>query len=115
MKLEFKPEDFKEQSFAGTTTIIQAAYDANKRLAEMLSSATVVYNNEKSPKYNWSPTLIHDDTHKALLINIEPIVKEPCKHEDFMEYPRGVVGVWPKYGKCNECGVELVAEWKAKT
>ena len=61
------------------------------------------------------------DTHTAILINIEPIKKECLKHE-----PENIVqtfhsrqGMGAYYTlnlkpKCKHCGVELVAEWKAK-
>lgn len=125
MKTEFKPEDFLNQGFGFSLASVKRLTDlANNILpeikeawkAEMLKDATVVYNNANSPKYNWSPTLIHDDTHKALLINIEPIVKECVKHEPCKHTPyyKGVPDQKNIESLCIHCGVELIPEWKEK-
>lgn len=39
-------------------------------------------------------------------------VKEPCEHKPFVEYHPHADGVYPKYAKCEVCGVKLEAEWK---
>lgn len=115
MKLEFKPEMFDEV-FGGLKCLEakKCADIANKRLAEMLLSATVVWGSSKK-MFNPTTNKTIFDTHKALLINIEPIVKEPCKHEPFQFDPeKPQLGIGVTNNRCRFCNVALVAEWKAK-
>lgn len=121
MKLKFKPEDFKEH-FGNTSDeeIYFITRIANYALVEMLLRATVVYG--RMDTFIFSPNDLRDeDTHKALLINIEPIVKEPCKHEpEIIVQTFNLKQIGHNYytlnlnPKCKHCGVYLVAEWKAK-
>lgn len=114
MKLEFKPEDFVySMDRQVDNRAIKSAEWANKRLAEMLSSATVVYGTKGVPhndeKWIFAEDQAMQDTHKALLINIEPIVKECVKHEPDWYHYRDTNDL-----KCKHCGVELVAKWEEK-
>lgn len=61
------------------------------------------FTEERNPKL---------ETHLARLAFIELI--EPCKHEP--SFLREYIGPNFKstFSKCTHCGVELVAEWKAK-
>lgn len=80
-------------------------------LQRALEKATVVYSDGKN--IFWAAQTGPDkcDTHKALLINVEELPKEPCKHE-----PKR--WVHPKSGLPNEtyefvcfhCGVKLKSE-----
>lgn len=81
---------------------------------EMLSSATVVYGIYlDSLEPIWGNDKVLNPTHKALLINIEPIVKEPCSHDP--GFPKSSEYNSNHETKCIYCGVELVAEWKVKS
>lgn len=110
MKLEFKPEDFP--AIYSDSTKQMCAEEANKRLAEMLKDAVVVYSAKGNLNPIWMDQRHLDDTHKALLIDVQPIFKETCRHENLSQPVWSTT--WRSYiAKC-ECGVELVAEWKPK-
>lgn len=108
MKLEFKPEMFTLMTGESTDSE-RSAKEANEIFNKWLKDATVVYGHEHNGQMHFftDPDKA-TDTHKALLINIESIVKESCKHEP---YPESHVD---KANFCKHCGVELIAEWKAK-
>jgi uncharacterized protein involved in tolerance to divalent cations len=105
-KFRFHREDFGETSLI---TKELAANIANRLLDEHLAKCQVVYT-EMDTGDTWSDNQCLDDTHKAVLFNIEELVKEPCKHE---------VGRWEHSfgttsGFCKHCGVKLkVATWEA--
>lgn len=137
MKLEFK--SFMFNSIADTIHggVFELCPDfaklisdiANEKLpeikeswkAEMLKDAVVVYGQENHA-YGYTITRDNTDTHKALLINITPIVKEPCKeHIPKIKSSKQImisdVAVAHHGGctiVCGDCGVELFAEWKEK-
>lgn len=99
--LKFDSGDFP---FRDAALNANAAYYANKKLQEYLESCPVVYGNmeyvfDTNGKEHWC-------THKARLICIEEIPKEPCKHK-----PRWVGNM--KTNECLKCGIEIIAEWKA--
>lgn len=84
-------------------------------LAELKASATVVYTS-KSPnnENNWDLVQSGTDTHRAYLIGVEEIAKQPCEHEpelrqDFI--PSGVATFIVPVTKCKHCGVKLKATW----
>lgn len=127
-KLQFTARDF-----AGSTELIDhiswkdAAEVANARLAEMLSEAKVVYGTSSTrgllPDV-WSKSAVAygvPDTHRALLINIEELKREPCEHEPRMYYKRDANDNFVKSGsamvrsyehECLKCGVKLKAKWE---
>lgn len=115
MKKEFKPADFQD---IGYVSLPNMAKLANKLLpeikeawkAELLKDAVVVYGL-KDPETYWKNQNDRNLAEvKALLIQVEPIVKEPCLHE-----PPLKVYDWKNMEhKCIHCDVELVAEWKEK-
>lgn len=108
--LEFKPEMFMLIN-GGSTDAARSAKEANDIFNKWLKDAVVVYSCKLHPKMacnmwsNDNHPQAHN-THKALLINIEPIVKQPCNH-------RPSSGVTSEV-YCFDCGVELTAEWKEK-
>lgn len=115
---KFEPSDFlrNDKSLGDHIRSIEMSDKANKKLAEikeswkaeMLKDAVVVYGNTNT----WTTTKFGDnDKCKALLIQVEPIVKEPCKHEPSTMGSYEGLYYLPK---CIHCGVELVAEWKQK-
>lgn len=111
MKLEFKPEDFinlwpNRQLLTDVMNMV--SHRANSRLAEMLKDAPVVYGHKKNFGWGFDEQGIIPNvtTHKALLINIEELPKQPCKHIPAfaMAFPN----------KCRECGVTLYMHWSDK-
>lgn len=82
-------------------------------LAELRAEATVVYGIlDFEGEFIWDAVKRPTDTHRAWLFDIEPLAKEPCKHE-----PDETTGMF--YGarnwvdlKCRHCGVRLRAEWR---
>jgi hypothetical protein len=119
MKPIFTAKDFDFGTFP--TLANQACDQANNKLAKLIESWPVVYGWIDSNTWSGRHT---DNTHIARLAFIELI--QPCKHEPVYELDKfvsstsispGKVGwtYWDeKKWKCAKCGVELVAEWKAK-
>lgn len=95
----FNREDFRSVSY-GPKTQEQLAEIAQSILNEALDKATVVYsNNRKGKDFLWCKHKLTNDTHKALLIQVEPI--KECEHirkdlTDDMKF-------W-----CRDCGKELI-------
>lgn len=85
---------------------------ANDILEKWLSEAKVVYglvtpNVWCEDKDDFKSSML---THRALLINIEEIKREPCKHEPKFEQG-GVQSLTAN--TCKHCGVRIVvADWK---
>ena len=85
-------------------------------IVKLIEEAPLVYGYEVNGIMrmyaNKHPEL---DTHKARLTFIEPIVKEPCKHEPMRAFDSRGNKIEGAYrNKCTICGVELIAEWSAK-
>lgn len=114
MKLEFK-QDFFKKHFGNISAeeIDFLTRITNQCLAEMLASAPVVYGDIQQDGFAnyWTDSKLGKDygAKKALLINIQPIVKEPCRHE-----PTEIFYSYTGNTYYCKCGVELVAEWKVK-
>ncbi len=116
----FKPEDFeKSGGFEAFADREIAADFANEKLQELIESWPVVYSKHEtgSPYYT---TKYPNDTHKALLAFIEPIVKEPCKHKSII-FNKKVYGNEAEmetkvidFYSCADCGVELIEKWEEK-
>lgn len=101
MKLEFVPEMFKLMNGESTNSE-RSAKEANEILNKWLKNATAVYRRD----LYWGERKRDTDTHKALLIKIEPIVKEPCSyHFDSVITISGKYQYWE--GKCELCGAEV--------
>lgn len=116
--MKFKPEDFYTSENIQKTTAGLAARVANRKLEEWLSQAPVVYGGPTLANiYSIQQSKIN--TFKAKLVCIEELPKEPCKHEPvkrispFM-YRNETSGPCTYEPNCRKCGIELVAEWKAK-
>lgn len=115
MKNFFKPKDFKSKlqgkEINWDTAWREIADIANEKFQKLIDSWPEVYahTQDMDVKLCLFGQLQNPNmrTHKARLAFIEELPKEPCKHE-----PDGS----PSYAntKCCKCGVELVAEWKAK-
>lgn len=107
---EFKPEDFKGSYYHNQPRVLGAfARRANEILQKEIALWPVVYS------MNHQLAWFKDDSdsrlsRRARLAFIEPIVKEECKHEPTNDLSGSL---WIKQ-ICKHCGVELVAEWKAK-
>lgn len=111
--MKFKPEDFdgfvKGAYPLGMTAMDAIALFANIKLEKWLESWPIIFLTQ-TPLGNLTGQSVLQyphQTHKARLAFIEEIVKEPCRHE--VDCPSS------KRPSCVYCGVELVAEWKAKS
>jgi hypothetical protein len=103
---------------------VHSANIANKKLNALIKSWPVVHSTE--PCNFWAKDTVKqfvdpEITHKARLAFIEPIVKEPCKHRVRLNSfswvdseTKEVLAKTQMTSHCELCGVELVAEWKAK-
>jgi hypothetical protein len=117
LKNYFKPKDFEHLKMSDYYPIEIAAELANKKLNTLIESWPVVYIASKDSAIYFREQT--GNTHKARLAFIEPIVKEPCKHEPVEIENNLVLTTYPpqyppKKYKCKHCGVELVAEWKTR-
>jgi hypothetical protein len=112
MKWKFSPSDFDLD--ADGYFHDEAARQANLKLDEWRKQATVVIGNPEIG--TWSDVGDSADTHRALLIDITELPKEPCKHEpNIIQVPAGM-GMVPFYtdtATCKHCGVKLKASWEA--
>lgn len=128
-KLEFTAADFEDANLIHDWLMVgggikvtcyspeKAARLANARLAEILKDAKVVYGRYdiitntisfSDPQGRQNTANGHEDTHRALLINIEKLPKEPCKHEPLPSL------TWDT--ACRRCGVLLeIIGWKEAT
>lgn len=113
-KFRFKPDDFSSYKYPANERPCNAyARCANQLLDEHLAKCPVVFG-KKGPSGGWVFSEKNIDnpnsTHKAILLNIEELVKEHCKHE---------VGRWELLfnkisGFCRHCGVKIKpATWEA--
>lgn len=98
MKNIFKTKDFNPTLGSEILlTSVQATEIANEKLNALIEAAPLIYSNPDSQgilsewdKEEKGP--YPGDTHKARLMFVEELGKEPCKH----------------------CGIELRATWEAK-
>lgn len=92
-----------------------AASRAQSILNQALKDCAVeVFGALERPKdeYHWSPHKIAQDTHKALIICVEPI--KECEHEKFVVKEFNGPQAICRY-ECVECGKELIPTgWKVK-
>lgn len=111
----FKPKDFYE--LGGDLLSYKCdqadrevmAKRANAKLKKLIDESPVVYGNS-SDIDSFTENKSKHDTHNAKLMFVEEIVKEPCKHQINPED----INPSKTKGTCLLCGIELVAEWKAK-
>lgn len=129
-KLEFKFEDFfnvinhsldygHENDPCGRyASIANVLNVANKKFDEwfkQIEDAPVVYgicedlNIPRLASLEWAFLQSPKDTHTARLIDIQEI-KKKCEHKNKI-YGHKYCAPW---AKCNDCGVELVADWREK-
>lgn len=113
MKWKFDLSDFYDLDVGDCIHVV-----ANAKLDEWRRSATVVYGrNFDKDDWEYSTSrcsLKGGDTHRALLIDIEPIEKKECEHDPI--WINKIPG-WnhaPDSGaECRHCGVKLKATWEA--
>lgn len=84
-----------------------AAEIANEKLAKLIESWPVVYGYGGG-NVNWSQWNDKPYRHSARLAFIQKLPTEPCKYKPDRDLLDSGIP------KCIHCGVELVAEWKAK-
>ena len=121
MKLEFKPEDFDLFSEGDRE---YAAKRANILLKRMLQYQIPVYGSNKRPLDGWNEAKYESTTHKAILVNIEPIKNQNCEHKPVSVLDKFIQAQVLSSGKlgfdffkfdsweCYKCGIKLEAEWK---
>ena len=108
------PKDFEYHShdFGEMGKFIKLDYAANitnEKFKRWLNLWPVVYC-VKDPNNNWMANgdKGFDDTHIALLANIEEILKTECKHDPYLLHDShdslGTV-------LCKYCGIKLQAHW----
>lgn len=119
MKLKFEPSDFTDQDIPCFSTPRKAADMANAKLDAWLAQAAVVYNHHTNNAWLASASGSTDEnvmkfshTHRALLINIEPIEKKECEHEKVAIVTESVMfkGTKPVY-KCINCQEYVKPVW----
>lgn len=103
----FKPNDFYHEHWINLNSIkpispVDAAVYANEKIER---EGKVLYGNADRPMITWFECQEKKDSHKALLINIEPL--EKCTHPAkaifiYRETPDSPIG-W----KCDECGARV--------
>lgn len=120
-KLTFTPEDFNGKPDYPLPQDMKTyiANQANEKLNKLIKSWPVVYAEKKEGFQPWHNVEFVGATHKARLVFIEELPKEPCKHEPAWDLRSALLPglIAPSYfgnPKCYKCGVELVAEWKEK-
>jgi hypothetical protein len=95
----FKPEDFERWTVNNddetrSKTIADIANTKLKRKGLVVFGPGGGY---------WNEERIKNDTHKAIVINIEPIQKEPCNHLN-TNGPNKWIQI---EGVCKKCGEKL--------
>jgi hypothetical protein len=126
MKKIFQPSDFM---FTGLEPK-EAADIANAKMEKLMSEWPTWYADKSMREV--SPTIQDEKNHVAISSNfrnsyyqfkmafIEPIKREPCKHEPVLfsvnavYRPNGPVPEDENY-KCKHCGVSLEVTWTEKT
>lgn len=116
MTWKFTPIDFLNFEHTNLSLMENAAIIANAKLEAWRQKATVVFTSEFDQVvwYKAIPTGFRRPTHRALLIDIEPIEKKPCEHRvpDYhAEYVDKELRV--THVTCKHCGVKLKATWEA--
>ena len=110
----FKPTDFSDcykwnDNFGSPVDAI--AHQANKLFNEWLDKQPVVYGYDE---VGWGDERLDNDTHRARLVCIEPIVQEhECWPVEVNTFEKATLG----YGwttQCKICGAELRATWSKK-
>ena len=106
----FKPDDFDFQKDPLTYFVITAKFLADFCNDKLEAEALRVYGWIDSQTWSGRHT---DNTHTALLIDIQPLKKEPCEHEPMLlsechsEMPPLTIY------NCRHCGAKLKAKWEA--
>jgi len=101
-KLEFKAEDFSE--YDGLKGLQQVtANRANAILQDYLDKNAVrvygrIVEHEGDPI--WASQRMNRDTHTGLLICVEELKREPCKHERSAKFGKGQVTLGLR---CEDC------------
>jgi threonine dehydratase len=118
LPIEFTSDDFYNLDFNNRHRAVE---HANYKLREYFEKCPVVYGEkmQATQTFIWvkpeatiparSPHLL-GATHRAYLVGVEEIEKEPCLHEDVDTGRRGTQVI----GWCKDCGAELVATWSSK-
>lgn len=110
MKNIFKLEDF----YAGDGFALEpsdCAAMANAKIQSLIDAAPTVYGKRNQ----WDITDGTQDsltgcTHKAKLMFVEELKREPCKHQPIGDDWTMKNGLW--LGTCEYCGVKLEARWE---
>lgn len=135
----FKPEDFENLSVTKDNLVPAIAAEiANAKLEKLIESWPVVYDgnsgNSILPRETWGLVKYDEKEHtnissnftnsrrKARLAFIEPLMREPCKHEPVFSKERVSAMMhnfddeseFYRAAHCKHCNIELTATWGAK-
>lgn len=113
-KLIFKPEDFNFLRIRMNDSYEhEAARRANEALERMLSECTVVYAGAAKDRAWFDYRTEKEDTHKAIIVNIEEIKPKVCEHEPkFIEGTGFGAKIVLYANECAKCGKKLEATWE---
>jgi len=121
----FTPDDFPTVKVGGIIDKFvyksDAAQIANAKLERLIESWPAAYANPDydDTLFDWQIDSYPNATHKARLAFIEPLLREPCKHEPVWESKSAILPglisptAFPT-ARCSKCNVELIATWSAK-
>ena len=110
MKDIFKPEDFSGIEFSKEAMCAKVNRILKERLLDKAVRVTGVYENNKV-MVPFGQVNGSDDTHTALLIDIQKLATKVCdKHEPVLaDWSVTHSGSWN--GDCRYCGVKIKAAW----
>lgn len=110
-KFKFTPEMFFKNQHADHIDIYEAASLAQAALDKHIESLPAVFVKYSRKQWWASQEPLLDDTHTAVLFNLEPIEKAECEHEELCQL--SYTGKWSAvWGICKTCGVKLKATWE---
>lgn len=110
-----KPFKFVPEDFAGLgwnkADQCNMVTRATTKLYTYLASCPVVYGVpdglfSESPNAVYRNGMANSNTHRAVLMNIEPLVPEKCEYE-----PQNYAALQFNEFKCKKCGAKLKATW----
>lgn len=122
MKWKFEPKDFAphgaitpQRADSFNCSLDYMCDRANAKLDGWRKEATVVLGaSGDGEPITWYNENIKDSTHRALLIDIEPIEKKPCEHEPMWSNKIPGWNHAPESdAECRHCGAKLKARWEA--
>jgi hypothetical protein len=116
MKFKFLHTDFEgrhDNCWLSKIESEAAAKLANSVLDKYRAEhGVVVYGRNATGHAFDSAGPAYNDTHRALLIDIEPIEVKPCEHEPHINIFNHEDGITAISDSCKHCGIKLKAKWE---